>query len=206
MARQPVVGADSNAWGTVLNAYLSVALNADGSIRNLFYNVKDPAYGAKGDGTTDDTAAIQAAITAAQNAGGGFVLLPPSTYIISSPLTITADNISLVGMGESSILTPAAGFSGAAMIYYAGGTGIHRLTIKDISLWGSSGTYSSNPACDGIQLNSDAEDTIIDNVHFRALNGWAVNMLAGSTGLIGYTNMLNCVSKTGNHGFHFQRT
>ena len=48
---------------------------------DLFYNVKD--YGAKGDGTTDDTAAIQAAVGAAKTAGGGVVYMPPGTYIVN---------------------------------------------------------------------------------------------------------------------------
>ena len=51
-----------------------------------FFNVK--AYGAKGDGTTDDTAAIQAAITALQSAGGGMLWFPQGHYLIDGELSI----------------------------------------------------------------------------------------------------------------------
>src|SRR5512135_421699 len=50
------------------------------------FNVK--AYGAKGDGTTDDKAAIQAAINAAKAAGGGVVNFPPGTFMVSGPLVL----------------------------------------------------------------------------------------------------------------------
>lgn len=43
-------------------------------------NVRD--FGAKGDGVTDDAAAIQRAIDAAAKAGGGVVTLDPGTYLV----------------------------------------------------------------------------------------------------------------------------
>lgn len=60
-------------------------------------SVKD--YGAVGDGVTDDTAAIQAAITAVQTAGGGPLNFPAGTYNISSTLTVSASNVMLAGAG-----------------------------------------------------------------------------------------------------------
>ncbi|WP_095056172.1 glycosyl hydrolase family 28-related protein [Pseudomonas sp. Irchel s3f7] len=47
----------------------------------MIFNVRD--FGAKGDGITDDTAAIQRAIDAAAAAGGGQVYAPTGTYIVS---------------------------------------------------------------------------------------------------------------------------
>ncbi len=43
------------------------------------FNVLD--YGAKGDGTNDDTAAVQKAIDACAAQGGGQVLLPAGTFL-----------------------------------------------------------------------------------------------------------------------------
>jgi hypothetical protein len=63
-----------------------------------WYDVTD--YGAKGDGTTDDTAAIQAAIAAAQqNAYGGVVYLPIGQYLVTAPLVVTGSDILILGTG-----------------------------------------------------------------------------------------------------------
>lgn len=46
------------------------------------YNIR--AYGAHGDGATLDTAAVQAAVDACSNDGGGAVLIPAGTFVIGS--------------------------------------------------------------------------------------------------------------------------
>jgi Pectate lyase superfamily protein len=66
-------------------------------------NVKD--YGAYGDwpntGYHDDTAAIQAALTAASKANGGIVFFPAGKYLITSTLTVpdSTANLKIIGCG-----------------------------------------------------------------------------------------------------------
>jgi len=57
-------------------------------------NVKD--FGAVGDGTTDDTAAIQAAIDS-YSSGQGVVFFPKGRYLVTSTLSITKDRVHLEG-------------------------------------------------------------------------------------------------------------
>jgi hypothetical protein len=71
---------------------------------SLVLNVRD--YGAVGDGTTDDTAAIQAALDIASN---DVVHFPPGTYKVTS-LTVSAHGTILRGAGRyRSFLTTSSG-------------------------------------------------------------------------------------------------
>jgi len=69
-------------WSCVLSVGLGQCQTAKGDL-----NVKLPPYDAAGDGVTDDTAGIQAAINAA---AGDVVYLPVGIYRITQPLSITA--------------------------------------------------------------------------------------------------------------------
>lgn len=66
-------------------------------------NVKDPAYGATGDGVTDDTTAINLAYAAAVTAGGGTIYFPSGTYRTSgSGLNInTNTRVEIRGYGAT---------------------------------------------------------------------------------------------------------
>ncbi|MFE9426627.1 glycosyl hydrolase family 28-related protein [Kitasatospora sp. NPDC006697] len=67
-----------------------------------WYSVKD--YGAYGDGSHDDTAAVQSAINAAQ-AAGGTVYFPAGSYLVvpgssGAALTVTGNGVRLAGAGS----------------------------------------------------------------------------------------------------------
>lgn len=105
------VGADTDADGVGALSLQTrgverVAIENDGTVKiggqtvSLPFNVK--TYGAKGDGSTNDTAAVQAAITAA-GAAGGVVFIPPasSCYKVTG-LTVASNYVRLKGEGWAS--------------------------------------------------------------------------------------------------------
>lgn len=104
-----------NAYGSGWNGDTTVAPSKNAVYDKIetinasvgdYYNVV--SYGATGDGTTDDTAAIQDAIDAAHTASGGTVYFPRGTYS-TSDLTYY-DDVSLLGENrEASILKARAG-------------------------------------------------------------------------------------------------
>lgn len=72
-----------------------------------YINVKDAPYNAAGNGTANDTRAIQSAIDAAVAAGGGAVFLPPGTYRTTG-LTLQGSNVTLFGVKGSSRVAMSA--------------------------------------------------------------------------------------------------
>ena len=72
-------------------------------------SVKD--FGAVGDGVTDDTAAIQAAIDSL-GVKGGTVILPVGKYRTTATLTISTLGVRLIGQGTAGIITGTAGSAG----------------------------------------------------------------------------------------------
>lgn len=66
-------------------------------------------YGADASGGSDASTAVQAAIAAAQAAGGGVVYFPAGTYRLDRTVNVTASNVVLRGAGTSSVLRGANG-------------------------------------------------------------------------------------------------
>lgn len=58
-------------------------------------------YGAAGNGSTDDSTAIQAAIAAAETAGRGVVYFPAGVYLIGTGLIVTNRSLQLIGAGKA---------------------------------------------------------------------------------------------------------
>ncbi len=77
-------------------------------------NVK--AFGAKGDGITDDTLAIQAALDDLTS-GAGLVFMPPGVYLVSAPLIVNANDYVVVeGSGLATVIRASSSFTGNAII------------------------------------------------------------------------------------------
>ena len=88
---------------TITAGTITAASLAGPDAGSQFFNVMNPAYGAVGDGTTDDTAALKAAITALRANNGGVLFIPPGhTFLNQGGL-------------------PVGGLSPGAMIVCGGG-------------------------------------------------------------------------------------
>lgn len=132
------------------SAQLPTGLVTEAEIGHL--SVVDAAYGATGNGTTNDSAAIQAAINAANTAGGGVVYFPPGTYRIGTRLELKS-GVSLVGAGrEYTTLRAMSGLTTAVIV-------------------GLSGAAVSNLAIRGLTINADYTTTAINLNGIQVTNG-----------------------------------
>lgn len=100
-------------------------------------NVLD--FGAAGDGLTDDTAAIQAAIAEGE-ATGNAVYLPANSYLVTDSLEITGP-VTFYGDGWQSELLVASAFSAASdVIWINPAAYTENIILRDFSIAPQSGT------------------------------------------------------------------
>jgi hypothetical protein len=113
----------------------AVATNVQAKLRQTV-SVKD--FGAVGDGVTNDTAAIQAAINA--NLNGGEIYFPPGTYKITSTLSKPQSFVgpSLIGAGwDCTTFNYSTITAGTPCLYIQGGSGaLSSITIEGIAFQG----------------------------------------------------------------------
>lgn len=148
----------------------------DARVYDDVQNVRN--YGAVGNGVTDDTAAINAAITALST-NGGEVYFPPGNYLISSTLTITTNGVTLRGSN------PLGYWNGVTTIYQGGSVIVKKstmtteaiqgndslnLTIKDIAIVGQVGNGG-----DGIYIPSGQRTSLI-NVSVARCGGTGIRI------------------------------
>jgi hypothetical protein len=131
-------------------------------------NVRD--FGAIGDGVTDDSAAFQAALAAAQARSGlAYVPASPNPYLIGAALVL--DGVGLVGDGPGSVLKLAivAGFG----LQLTGDTpriaGL-RLLGPGASAWPQSAAEVDLAlvAVDGIQIAAGAREAMLQRIEVAA--------------------------------------
>lgn len=148
-------------------------------------NVK--RYGAKGNGTADDTAAIQAALTACP--AGGVVYLPAGVFRTSAPIQIPP-YVTLRGThggGEAqstssptpACIKPLSTFTGVAAIQILdqqlGGysTLASEVKIENVTVDGSA--VPAGTAVDGIRATGQIQHLQIRDVQLRRMTGKGIN-------------------------------
>lgn len=118
-----------------------------------YYNVQDPQYGATGDGSTDDRAAIQLAIDACIAAGGGVVWFPKGEYHLGSTTTSAASTTFIcldVYNAGSAIPIAFMGAPGSKITYGFAKTVGHKI-------WCVNGNFSA-VVFDGLTTESTVKD------------------------------------------------
>ncbi|KAI5124386.1 hypothetical protein M0805_008989 [Coniferiporia weirii] len=128
-------GASDPFWMQNIQHQGLAAYNSDPSGYQVFRNVKD--FGAVGDGVTDDTAAINSAMSSGSRCGNGgcdstttspaIVYFPQGKYLVSSPIIAWYYTQMIGDARNPPTLVASAGFSGMAVIdadpYIPGGSG-----------------------------------------------------------------------------------
>jgi hypothetical protein len=138
-------------------------------------NVKD--FGAVGDGATDDTAAVQAAVNAVK--GGGRLMLP-GVFNISSPLLIPGDSwIVLTGPG---VLNWVGTRPGNILVRAPDGTGdANTLVIEHMIFW-NRGVYQGGASNACIRF-INAERLTIRDCKFEARACIRIEHMGGGGGI-----------------------
>jgi parallel beta-helix repeat protein len=175
----------------------------------MIFNVQD--YGAKGDGITDDTAAIQSAIDAAAAAGGGQVYVPTGTYIVSAGeepsdgCLMLKSNVYMYGdgMGETNIKVADGSSSEiTGIVRSAYGEETHDFGLSNLTLDGNRENttgkidgwfngyipgkegYDSNVTLDGVEIK-DCSGYGFDP-HEQTVNMVIKNSVSHGNGLDGF--------------------
>ncbi len=98
VSRLPIVGSDTNTWGTVLNDWLTKTTVPATNVQ---------VNGATGNGVTDDTAAFALARDAA--GVNGMVEVPPGTYVLSGFAWNVAGQSWRICRGATLLTKPSSG-------------------------------------------------------------------------------------------------
>lgn len=142
---------------TLVGSTLNVPQYSGGS--SLVFNVQ--TYGATGNGSTDDTTDIQAAITAAEVAGGE-VFFPAGTYLVSSTLSITTSNVAMRGT-PNSIIKAANASNLTNGVIGVTGTGVRFVELRDLTIDGNRANQTTDGR--GIVLNTPWQSPGPDACH-----------------------------------------
>jgi hypothetical protein len=146
----------------------------------MWFNVKD--YGAVGDGSADDTAAVNSAIAALNTATSGVLYFPHGTYKCSSALTSITAHALILGDGHGYADTHGGGgsevrqTSATAVLFSVAATGTRFLNIG-LRCTNSTPTAGSgiNAQADFVRYDNIAVSNFYDCVDHESGGAWKMD-------------------------------
>lgn len=180
-AKLEISGGDASA--TVATAAGSTMARTLAARAADVVNVKD--FGAVGNGATDDTAAVQAAL----NIGSNGVYFPSGNYLVSS--VSAKSNTLIYGDGKASQLTASGTGNILVISGVSGGAQIENVTVQNLSFLGLNNMSAGPLGCGIIVLH--AVNVTVDQCYFDSFGPGVADTATGGAALCFYTN---CVDVT----------
>jgi hypothetical protein len=149
----------------------AVATNVQAKLRQTV-SVKD--FGATGDGTTDDTTAVQAAF----NSGAGAVYVPSGTYLISS--VEPASNQLIYGDGATSIFKQKAGANFVRPILISAKSFV---TLDSFAIDGNGNAQAAGEQNHGVFI-ADSTDINVYNLIVHDCQGDAIGVYSNNNSIL----------------------
>lgn len=182
----------------------------DAPAQRKLSNYKDikADYGAAGDGTTDDLAKFNQAITDLKSANGGVLFIPSGVYYLSSAWTLTnAHGITVMGGGVKYEPNATLGATHARLKFDTAGGGISVVdsrgcNFRNIYVDGSA-TVTNGITLDRLKF-STWENVFTDNI---ATCGWLLTETSGTTDESNSWNtFINCGTSSAGTGLELNGT
>jgi hypothetical protein len=136
------------------------------------------AYGAVGDGVTDDTAAIQAAVNAEEG-----VFFPTGTYKVSSAISIPSNRL-LSGEGASSVISYFGGAASQGALYVNSGSAsayVDNIIVQDLKVLGQVASLGFNEFIHNISFNG-VRNCVIQRCVIEGFRGDGIYIGSGDVG------------------------
>jgi polygalacturonase len=160
---QAVVAANvvtATSTQTQINAATSAITTAQASLVKAA-QVSVKTYGAKGDGVTDDTTAIQNAINAAASLGGGTVSIPDGTYLVNPDTKIKLKSNMRLSLSSNAVLKTKA--ASTSTFYTISALNLSNIEITGGKIIGNRNLYSgTSNAGHGIRIVNSTNVRIAD--------------------------------------------
>jgi len=160
-------------------------------------NVKDAPYNAKGDGATNDTTAINAALAAL--VAGGTLYFPPGRYMTDGGHAITKPSVKIIGSSGR-----AQTYNSQCQLYLRNGANAdmltlttNQVTIRDLALYGNYNNQTGTSRGVVLPNTVGANYFLLDNVWVDSFNGdgYSIDSMGTLSGIIS-----NCESRV-NRGY-----